>query len=127
VAEGKQYQVLEDERPAWMPADRPNEDGIFLVQVNARKDGTLFKNMFYLKPIGLDDNEYIVGLQTQIDDENESEEIAVAHAACKVLDQNMCKVEALLAGKFWLYTSMRRQDAEPTGLVDDGVQPLIGA
>lgn len=108
VTEGREYRVSEEDRRSWMPEVRPHEDGIFLVQTNARKDGALFRNMFYLKPIGIEERNYIVGLQTSLDD-GDAEKVAAAHEACKTLDENMIKVEKLLAGKFWIYTAMRRQ------------------
>lgn len=116
VMEGREYRIEDAEREAWMPEARPSDDGVFLIQTNARRDGTLFKNMFYLKQMGLDDKEYIVGLQSEVDEEC-SESVAAAHKACKILDHNMFKLEKLLASKFWLYTSMRRQDEPP---IDDG-------
>lgn len=121
VASGSEYKVPDTERRPWMPEKTPHEDGIFLVQTNSKKDGTLFKNMFYLKPIGLDEKTYIVGLQTELDETN-PEMLAEAHAACKILDRNMSKLETLLAGKFWLYSSMRRQEVEE----DDGYEALHG-
>merc|ERR1712070_213248 len=50
-----------------MPPGRIPFGELFCVQTNARKDGTLFKNMFYLKQVSLDGHQYIVGLQGQMD------------------------------------------------------------
>jgi len=108
VAEGRDYRVPSADRRPWMPEGKPHEDGIFLVQTNARKDGSLFRNMFYLKPMGIEERNYIVGLQTSLD-EGDAEVMAAAHGACETLDKNMIELEKLLAGKFWIYTSMRRQ------------------
>jgi len=117
VTEGRDYLVPSEDRRPWMPEVRPHEDGIFLVQTNARKDGVLFRNMFYMKPLGIEEKTYIVGLQTSLD-HDDAEKVAAAHAACKFLDENMIKVEKLLAGKFWIYTAMRRQVNENDEISD---------
>lgn len=39
------------------------------VQTNARKSGELFRNMFYLKQVELDEAQYILGLQCGLPEE----------------------------------------------------------
>lgn len=39
---------------------------ILCVQTNARKNGDLFRNMFFLKQVMIDQQSYVVGLQTEI-------------------------------------------------------------
>jgi len=114
VGKGQSYQIPADERKPYMPASRPSDDGIFLMQMNARKDGTLFNNMFYLRAMELDDQQYIIGLQTEICEDSDYE---VCHEACKLLDENMVEVEKLFSANFWCNFAMRRQeDRDP----DDG-------
>jgi len=118
VKEGRPYQIPDHERKPYMPASRPSDDGVFLLQMNARKDKTLFKNMFYLKAIGVDDRRYIVGLQTEVPTNSNHD---VYHEACRVLDENMGAVERLFTREFWCSFAMRRQDDRDP---DDGFTPL---
>jgi len=111
LANGQEFRLPAERKQPWMPEFRPNDEGIFLVQTNARKDGSFFRNMFYLKPVELNDRQYIVGLQTEIAGDDDKI-IALAQEGCKVLDTNMAKVESLFASRFWMSASMRRQDDE---------------
>lgn len=119
VAAGTEYHVPESLRRPWMPKARAADDGVFCLQMNARKCGTLFRNMFYMKAMELDDQNYIIGLQTEVPQGQDS--LPLYHKACRILDANMAQVERVLASAFWCQTSMRRQDDED---VDDGFTPL---
>ena len=50
----QRYLMPEDYREDWMAPGRFPLGEMYCVQTNARKDGTLFKNMFYLKQVILD-------------------------------------------------------------------------
>jgi hypothetical protein len=108
-----------DDVPEWLPeGSRSKGDGVFCAQVNARKDGTLFNNMFYLKETALNGKTYIIGLQTELGMPSEDKALDndVYRAACRRLDQNMAEVERILSKLFWFSAAMRRQDDEE----DDG-------
>lgn len=115
----QRYQMPEVLREAWMPKARASDDGVFCLQTNERKDGTLFKNMFYLKMMELDEKWYIVGLQTEL---RAGDDYALYHEACRLLDVNMTQLEHVLSTSFWCSTAMRRQDdVDPEdGFVPDG-------
>lgn len=117
VGEGRTFRLPESERKPYMPECRPSDDGIFLMQLNARKDGSLFRNMFYLKSIDLDDHPYIIGLQTEVP---EGASMVLYHEACRFLDDNMNAVEQEFAKDFWCSFAMRRQDDRDE---DDGFIP----
>lgn len=84
------------------------------IQTNASKSGELFRNMFYLKQVELDDAQYIVALQAGIPDECEDWSALhilqkKCHATWKQLDANMTAIEHALAAQFWYTAPMRRQ------------------
>jgi hypothetical protein len=93
----------------WTPIG--NNDGVFCAQVNMRKDGMLFNNMFYLREIELEDKTFILGLQTVLPDEPGSEYEAHYKWACKRLEHNMAEVERVLSKIFWFSAAMRRQES----------------
>eukprot|EP00438_Fugacium_kawagutii_P003410 Skav225514 [mRNA] locus=scaffold1721:420645:425789:- [translate_table: standard] len=81
--------------------------------MNARKDGSLFNNMFYMKVIELSASlgselPYIVGLQTELP--FGKRDLAQLAKNTKVLDSNMNKVTTALAQLFFVATSMTRDD-----------------
>jgi len=85
------------------------------VQTNARKTGELFRNMFYLKQVELDENQFILGLQAGLTEDEDGEEMEMADLericvqAFSRLDENMTTIERVLAGQFWYSAPMRRQ------------------
>jgi len=88
---------------------------IVCVQTNAMKTGELFKNMFYMKQVWLDDEPYIVGLQAGIpEDYEEASALAQLQAKCQLawerLGNNMTIIEHVLCKTFWYEASMRRQN-----------------
>eukprot|EP00747_Dinoflagellata_sp_TGD_P179613 gnl/TRDRNA2_/TRDRNA2_30677_c0_seq3.p1 gnl/TRDRNA2_/TRDRNA2_30677_c0~~gnl/TRDRNA2_/TRDRNA2_30677_c0_seq3.p1 ORF type:complete len:317 (-),score=51.17 gnl/TRDRNA2_/TRDRNA2_30677_c0_seq3:15-842(-) len=107
IKDGVTYRVPEEEQELWMPTGTNGE--LFCVQMNARKDGSLFRNMFYLRRVDLDDHAYIIGLQAEMPADSDSM-MSTCREACKELNKNMTQVEKVLAEKFWYTFPMRRQD-----------------
>merc|ERR550514_664996 len=58
------------EESRWAPPKLPFGE-LLCVQTNARKNGQLFRNMFHLKQVELDDHPYIWGLQAELPEELE--------------------------------------------------------
>jgi hypothetical protein len=84
------------------------------VQTNARKSGELFRNMFYLKQVELDDQPYILGLQAGLpEDYDEEVSLKDLQRRCQQafghLDENMAAIEQVLASQFWYSAPIRRQ------------------
>mmetsp|Transcript_7483 Transcript_7483/g.21313 ORF Transcript_7483/g.21313 Transcript_7483/m.21313 type:complete len:504 (-) Transcript_7483:279-1790(-) len=117
VRDGQTYTMPEEFRQDYMPTDKHKDDGVFLMQMNARKDGRLFRNMFYLRAVSLNERPFILGLQTELPDDVNYQ---TCHQACRVLDHNVAAVETFLATKFWFQGPMRRQDQKQR---DDGYLP----
>lgn len=105
-------------REPWMPAVH-SDDGVFCIQTNARKDGTLFKNLFYMKRVDLDDRPYIIGLQTAVPSEHweGGTPEPLCREACRKAFANMAATERALSKLFWYQSPMRRQEDEDA---DDG-------
>jgi len=87
---------------------------IICVQTNAKKSGELFRNMFYLKQVELDDNSFILGLQAGVPEEydidismHDLEQWCLT--AFNKLEKNMVAIEQVLAERFWYSAAMRRQ------------------
>merc|ERR1719493_160185 len=80
---------------------------IICVQTNARKSGELFRNMFYLKQVELDENSFILGLQAGLPEEYEEQEEFMQDLEKKCqqafgrLEENMSRIEQVLAQQFW--------------------------
>lgn len=111
---GKEYRMPEEHREDWMPLGPIPLGEAFCVQTNARRDGTLFKNMFYMKQVELDEHPYIVGLQGEMPEEllGESDMGGMGEVQRKTmvaLEASMDKVEMALTSLFWYTASMRRQ------------------
>jgi len=106
VKTGKHHDVKYEALSDYMPTGAPGE--LFCSQMNARKDGSHFNNMFYMIAVELDEQPYIIGLQTELIQEEEY--MNTCQEACKVLRNNMGQVEKMLAAKFWFSGPMRRQD-----------------
>lgn len=89
----------------------PHED-LFCVQVNATKQGMLWRNMFYLREISLEDDSYVVGLQAPVSENLDAEDMAKLQALCQTtfhtLNANMNLIESKLAENFWYSAPMRR-------------------
>lgn len=120
AADGTCMHKRDDALPEALAAEKPfvrlAEGEILCVQTNARKTGELFRNMFYLKAVDLDDQEYIVGLQAGLDEDFEDVDFQsegarireVCAQAFSSLDQNMSAVEQVLAANFCYISAPRR-------------------
>jgi len=116
AAQGEDYRAQQDELPEAIQSAWPElpHGEIICVQTNARKDGELFRNMFYMKQVELDDMPYIIGLQSGLPEDFDSDtDIASVERACRhafaKLSDNMTTVQQLFAARFWYSAPMRRQ------------------
>jgi len=91
VRNEEMFTVAPTMREAWMPASiglirrvgtywtgvdvRIDDGGLFCFQVNAKKNGSLFRNMFFLHQLDLFGHPYILGLQTQVPDPKVAENL----------------------------------------------------
>lgn len=83
------------------------------VQTNAKKSGELFKNMFYLRGVELDDKAFVVGLQARLpEDFGEDAALNSLKDMCRNafmrLHSNMNALDAIFASKYWFSAPMRR-------------------
>jgi len=115
-AQGEEYTGAEGVLPAGLarPWVELPKGEMICVQTNARKSGELFRNMFYLKQVELDENNFILGLQAGLPEEYEQEEFMndlekKCQAAFGRLEANMSAIEQVLAQQFWYSAPMRRQ------------------
>jgi len=113
VKDGQGDSVTFPPLESWMPPAVAGE--IFCAQTNARKNGSIFSNMFYLVAVELDGHPYILGLHTELKHDSAYREMCAK--ACKLLSQNRGEVDRLLASKSLFSGPVRRQDE--IGDVDD--------
>jgi len=109
VKSGKGYQIPESEVEPWMPKCPPDE--FLCMQRNARKDGSLFNNMFFLKVFELsvdlgEEKPYIVGLQSELKEGKEA--LAKLSSNLSLLQTNMEKVKKELSQQFFTQCSLSR-------------------
>lgn len=96
------------------PCVKMGDGEVLCVQTNAKKTGELFRNMFFLKTIDLDDRPFIIGLQAELGEEYvdggpESERLRkVCSEAFTNLNRNMDALERVLASQFRYTGAMRR-------------------
>lgn len=119
AAGGYASQDRDEDIPMELQASVPcmllGEGEVLCIQTNAKKSGELFRNMFFMKTVELDDHPYIIALQAglpeEFDDEGmESEKLREACAeAFTNLSGNMSAIEGVLASHFWYSAAMRRQ------------------
>jgi len=117
VKEGEEYSGSTEQLPQGLskPWVELPKGEMICVQTNARKSGELFRNMFYLKQVELDENSFILGLQAGLPEEYaEQEEFMVdlekkCQQAFGRLESNMSRIEQVLAQQFWYSAPMRRQ------------------
>jgi len=112
----------------WMTT-RPGE--VICVQTNATKTGELFKNMFYMKQVELNERPFILGLQAKLpeawqDTVDQARLTAFCHQAFVRLGSNMRAVEEVLSRHFWYSASARRQDAPKTLMPSFALQAGVG-
>merc|ERR1712232_19749 len=95
----------------WMP-ERP-ADELLLMQCNARKQGGLFYNLFFLRVVHLSRDlgeagrPYILALQSELP--NGKSDFAKVASQIEVLDSNFAKVRENLAATFFISSSLSRQ------------------
>jgi hypothetical protein len=118
VRAGKEYDSCSDMLPAglsksWFSLPKGEQ---ICVQTNATKTGELFRNMFYLKQVELDDKAFILALQAGLPEEYEEAQGSAMHNlqgqvqnAWKSLDASMAKIEQVLSMGFCYQAHMRRQ------------------
>jgi len=92
---------------------------LICVQTNATKSGELFKNMFYLKQVELNEKPFILGLQARLPEEwetnSDTEELErFCQQAFVRLSKNISSVELVLSKQFWYSAAARRQDGIKT-------------
>lgn len=108
---GKDYRRPSKDRESWMPTGRP-ADEFLAMQRNARKDGSLFNNMFLLKVVDLSnelgkETPYIVALQSELPDGKADLEKVTKNL--EELDARMSRVRRELAGMFFMRSAISRQ------------------
>jgi len=111
VNDGQNYVRPEEGLKPWMPRDRPQNE-LLCMQTNARKDGTLFNNMFLLKTFELslefgDERPFIVGLQSDL--KGGSDALEMLSKNLDDLDSNMQALKAVLCSQFYVSTPLERQ------------------
>lgn len=116
VNQGDEYNGVAEKLPvgikkSWIELPKGE---LICVQTNARKTGELFRNMFYLKQVELDETNFILGLQAGLPEEYDLEgSITELEIGCQLafsrLEENMSLVEQVLAKQFWYSAPMRRQ------------------
>mmetsp|Transcript_66751 Transcript_66751/g.207105 ORF Transcript_66751/g.207105 Transcript_66751/m.207105 type:complete len:253 (+) Transcript_66751:54-812(+) len=115
VAQGEEYTGAAEQLPAGLqkPWVELPKGEMICVQTNARKSGELFRNMFYLKQVELDENSFILGLQAGLPDDYEQGYMDDLEKKCQLafgrLEANMTAIEQVLAQQFWYSAPMRRQ------------------
>lgn len=119
AAGGYASQDRDEDIPMELQASVPcmllGDGEVLCIQTNAKKSGELFRNMFFMKTVELDDHPYIIALQAglpeEFDDEGmESDKLREACAeAFTNLSGNMSAIEGVLASHFWYSAAMRRQ------------------
>jgi len=97
------------------PVDKPLESFVCM-QTNARKDGTLFNNLFYMKVFELgtelgEETPYIVALQADLK-EGKEDLVALANVLGE-LDEKMGKVQDELSAIFFCECALSRQLFKP--------------
>jgi len=101
---GREYKMAPDERKPWMPKDLTGDE-IVLVQTNARKDGSLFKNLIYMKILELgakvgQGHPYIIGCQTEL--KGGLEDLSQVWEHFEELELSMTKVKSELGSLFYM-------------------------
>jgi len=104
---GREYKMPADERkpmPPWMPKDSTGDE-IVLMQTNARKDGSLFNNLIYMKVLELgagagQGHPYIIGCQVELKGGFEDLSRGWVHFA--ELESSMTKVKSELGSLFYI-------------------------
>lgn len=116
-SQGREYTGEGHQLPAGLqkPFFRLPKGEMICVQTNARKSGELFRNMFYLKQVQLDEKHFILGLQAGLPEEFDlNMSLHDLENSCQLalfqLEENMTMMEHILAKEFWYSAPMRRQN-----------------
>jgi hypothetical protein len=116
-SKGEEYRGSFESLPPGMQTpsvDLPRGE-LICVQTNARKSGELFRNMFYLKQVELDEKDFILGLQAGLPEEMMGPDCSFGDLQAKVittftrLEENMAHIQQVLAQQFWYSATMQRQ------------------
>lgn len=117
-SQGEEYRG-DDTLPAELkqePWVELNPGEMICMQTNAKKTGELFRNMFYMKQVELNEELFILGLQAampeevDVDSEGPMSDLARrCQLAFRQLEENMSMIEQVLAQQFWYSAQMRRQ------------------
>eukprot|EP00931_Biecheleriopsis_adriatica_P115749 TRINITY_DN91503_c0_g1_i1.p1 TRINITY_DN91503_c0_g1~~TRINITY_DN91503_c0_g1_i1.p1 ORF type:complete len:259 (+),score=61.44 TRINITY_DN91503_c0_g1_i1:70-846(+) len=114
-SQGEEYTGASEQLPEGLqkPWVELPKGEMICVQTNARKSGELFRNMFYLKQVELDEYNYILGLQAGLPEEFDDANMGDLERRCQIafssLEENMTLIEQVLAQQFWYSAPMRRQ------------------
>jgi serine/threonine protein kinase len=111
VSFGQSYTRPANEYESWMPRDRPSDE-LLALQVNARKDGSLFNNLFYMKVFNIgsdigDEKPYIVALQSELP--GGKNDLSALAANLTLLDDSMAKVRKEMSTAFFVQCAISRQ------------------
>jgi len=119
AAEGYTEQEAGEEVPEALKVEKPcltmGQGEVLCVQTNARKTGELFRNLFFMKTVDLDDAPFIIGLQAglgegYVDGGPESERLRqLCSQAFVDLNRNMGAIERVLSSQFRYSGAMRRE------------------
>jgi len=128
VGLGQKYQRLAEDYEPWMPQNRPLDE-LLAMQKNARKDGSLFNNLFYLKVFDLslelgEERPYIVGLQSELHGGKES--LAEMAQHLEDLDERMARVKRELGAHFFVQCSISRHKTRQFGVTPPEFFPEKG-
>jgi len=123
---GQTYRRPAEDYESWMPRNRPLDE-LISMQRNARKDGSLFNNLFYMKVIGLspklgEEQPYIVALQSEL--RNGKESLADIAKNLEDLDERMAKVKQELATHFFMQCSASRTKTPEALLTPRKLEPV---
>jgi len=110
VRQGTTYRRPDSDLEEWMPHSRP-ADELVCMQTNARKDGSLFYNMFYMKVFDIstdlgEERPYIIGLQSELPEGKK--DLAILSKQLDQLDAKMSRVKDELSAIFFVQCSMAR-------------------
>ena len=108
---GTDYRIADAEREAWMPDNIPTDE-LWCMQTNARKDGSLFNNMFILRVFRLgpelgEEEPYIVGLQSELPEGYDTLQELSKYQ--EQLDGNMVKLANDLSASHFVQCALARQ------------------
>jgi len=116
TAQGEEYSGDVDNLPTGLekPWVELPKGEMVCFHTNAMKSGELFRNMFYLKQVELDEEPFILGVQVGVPEEFGLDPSTIdrrCQVAYQHLEANMTTIEHIMAQQFWYSAQMRRQIA----------------